>query len=40
MVEFLQDKEKREKYGKNGITWAQNFKPEIIWEGLEEIYQS
>lgn len=40
MLEFLQDKEKLESYGKNGITWAQNFKPEIIWEGLEEIYQT
>lgn len=40
MLESLHDKEKLGKYGQNGTTWAQNFKPEIIWEGLEEIYQS
>ena len=29
----------REKYAKNGPIWGQNFKSEIIWEGMNELYK-
>lgn len=32
--------ELRNKYATNGPIWGQNFKPEIIWEGMNKIYQS
>ena len=29
----------REKYAQNGPVWGQNFRSEIIWEGMNELYQ-
>lgn len=37
---MLNDKQKREEYGKNGLQWAKNFNREIIWSKLDELYQS
>ncbi len=34
------DKELRERLGGNGPKWASNFANEIIWRGMEEIYNS
>ncbi len=28
----------RKRLGRNGIEWAENFKNEIIWKGMEELY--
>jgi len=39
MKKMLNDKEIREKYAANGPIWGQNFKPEIIWEGMDELYK-
>lgn len=30
----------REKFAKNGPIWGQNFKCEIIWRGMDELYKS
>lgn len=30
----------RQKFGNNGMVWAQNFNREIIWQELHNIYQS
>jgi glycosyltransferase involved in cell wall biosynthesis len=30
----------RDQYGKNGIIWAKNFDRNIIWNELNNIYQS
>lgn len=38
MEQLYLDKELRQKFSQNGIIWAQNFKQEIIWEGLYKIY--
>ncbi len=32
------DAELRLKFSKNGVLWAQNFKQDLIWEGLYQIY--
>nr|WP_236636748.1 glycosyltransferase [Sinomicrobium sp. N-1-3-6] len=32
------NKEEAAVYGDNGIQWARNFEPIIIWQGLEKIY--
>src|SRR3546814_840752 len=40
MRSFFDHRDKTKKYGQNGRIWAQNFKPEIIWKGLEHVYQS
>lgn len=40
MTELLVDEAKRKKMGANGKEWARNFKREIIWEGMQEIYES
>ena len=40
MFTMLKDLELRTEYGKNGIKWAQNFKSEIIWEGMDKLYQA
>ena len=29
----------REKFAKNGPIWGQNFKSEIIWQGMDELYR-
>jgi glycosyltransferase involved in cell wall biosynthesis len=36
---YLQ-KDLAEQFGKNGLVWAKNFDREIIWKGLDTIYQS
>lgn len=28
----------KEKLGRNGIVWSQNFKPELIWQGYVSLY--
>ena len=33
------DQELREKLATNGPIWGQNFKPEIIWEGMDKLYK-
>lgn len=40
MFTMMKDSELRTEYGKNGIKWAQNFKSEIIWEGMDKLYQA
>ena len=40
MVNYMENRELRKKHGNNGIKWAQNFRSEIIWEGLNELYSS
>lgn len=40
MVTMMKDSELRIEYGMNGIKWAQNFKSEIIWEGIDKLYQA
>ena len=38
MKSLYEDKELRKKLGTNGIEWAKNFDSEIIWEGMERLY--
>jgi glycosyltransferase involved in cell wall biosynthesis len=38
MKKFMFDKELRNKYATNGPVWGQNFKPEVIWEGMDKLY--
>lgn len=40
MLLLKDDVELREKYAKNGPIWGQNFKSEIIWQGMDELYKS
>ena len=40
MIEIKNDKELREKFAVNGPIWGQNFKSEIIWEGMNELYKA
>lgn len=40
MYKFYRNPEQIEEFGKNGMTWARNFRPEIIWNGLEKVYQN
>jgi hypothetical protein len=37
---MMKDEKQRKEFGENGILWAQNFDREIIWNGLNELYQS
>lgn len=39
MRKFYNDDQLREKYAENGIMWSKNFKPEIIWNGMDLIYK-
>lgn len=39
MIQLLTDKELREKFATNGPVWGQNFKQEIIWEGMDKLYK-
>lgn len=39
MLEFYNNESLRSKYGLNGITWAKNFNSEIIWKGMDELFQ-
>ncbi|MCC5927642.1 MAG: glycosyltransferase family 4 protein [Cyclobacteriaceae bacterium] len=36
---MLSNESERLRMGKNGISWSRHFKPEVIWEGLHQIYQ-
>lgn len=38
MLKFQNNPQLREKYSKNALVWVENFKPEIIWKGMEEMY--
>jgi glycosyltransferase involved in cell wall biosynthesis len=38
MEKMMGDKKKRKEYGENGILWAQNFDRQLIWKGLNKIY--
>lgn len=40
MLTLMNDSELRKKYGINGIEWAQNFKSETIWEGMDKLYKA
>lgn len=40
MLDMLTNVKKRETFGNNGIQWAKNFNREIIWQKLDELYQS
>ncbi|HQK69978.1 MAG TPA: glycosyltransferase family 4 protein [Bacteroidales bacterium] len=37
---LYKDNELRERLGKNGLEWAKNFENEIIWKGMEQVYNS
>lgn len=38
MKRFMEDPAGISVYGENGKSWAENFDPRIIWQGLEEAY--
>jgi glycosyltransferase involved in cell wall biosynthesis len=40
MEKLYLQKDLAEQFGKNGLVWAKNFDREIIWKGLDTIYQS
>ena len=40
MEKLYLDKELAERFGKNGLVWAQNFDREIIWSQMDKIYNS
>ena len=40
MKKLKEDKPLRDKLAKNGPVWGQNFKSEIIWEGMDKLYQA
>lgn len=40
IVKYIENSELRQQHGKNGIVWAKNFTPEIIWDGLDKLYNS
>jgi glycosyltransferase involved in cell wall biosynthesis len=40
MTLLYENKELRERLGQNGIEWAKNFDNLIIWQGMEERYNS
>lgn len=40
MQYFMNNKDKVAVYGQKGKEWALNFKPQIIWEGLDKLYKS
>ena len=40
MKAYLQNEQLRMEHGQNGLKWAQNFKQEIIWNGLKNIYEN
>lgn len=39
MIAIKNDPELMSKYSKNGLLWANNFKPEIIWTGMRDMYE-
>jgi glycosyltransferase involved in cell wall biosynthesis len=38
MEKMMSDEKQRKEYGENGILWAQNFDRQLIWKGLNKIY--
>ena len=40
MLRLQNNSEMRKKYANNGVMWAQNFKQELIWNGLLNIYNA
>jgi glycosyltransferase involved in cell wall biosynthesis len=40
LLAYVENKELREVHGQNGIVWAKEFQPEIIWNGIEKIYNT
>lgn len=40
MEKLYLDKELANRFGKNGLVWAQNFDREIIWSQMDKIYNS
>ena len=38
MEKMMSDEKQRKEYGENGILWAQNFDRQLIWKGLDKIY--
>lgn len=38
MKQLLVNEEQRTQLGNNGKVWAQHFKSELIWDGLEKLY--
>lgn len=39
METYYLDRNLREIHGRNSLIWASNFKSEVIWNGLHQIYQ-
>ncbi len=37
---FYEHQTEAKQMGRNGIEWAKNFRPEIIWEGIDKVYSS
>ena len=40
MLKLKEDDALRAKLAQNGPIWGQNFKSEIIWEGMDKLYQA
>lgn len=40
MIKLMTDDSLRKTLGKNGIEWSKNFSNEIIWEGMDKLYQA
>lgn len=40
MLKFKEEENFRNQLAKNGPVWGQNFKSEIIWEGMDKLYQA
>lgn len=40
MLEFMQDKRKRDFFGENGKKWAMNFDSKTIWSEMRKLYES
>ncbi len=40
MLLLYNNNELRERFGNNGIEWAKNFDNEIVWKGMEQVYNS
>lgn len=40
IVKYIENAELRQQHGDNGIVWSKNFTPEIIWDGLDKLYNS
>ncbi len=40
LLRYVEDKNLRKKHGEQGIEWAQHFKNEFIWQGINNVYNS